>query len=418
MDWIKTLFTFQWQKKLVAFLTAVMIWLFVNHTITDQKTISNVPIRILNLPEDKTVPGMQPNGIIGKRVPLTLKGTKDVIDALEPSDIEVQLDASTIEQNDWVIQISKKNLVSLNPSIDLSRHIYEVEHPEFVLRLSKMITAKVPITILKPLDHPPPGYEYLDIWPQQLFQTVVGPQEQVEELLKKGFELQLDTSLISKADLDKIKSTRENFHDNEVSFFIPSHWKKVKLPFKDNQTEDITDPEAQNLHIDFLRRQYLPIERDVVTRPFYPLATLEKLNPTTAPLIAEGKLKKSHDVAFLHLPLYVRDVSPLFLEIVRDHITIIITVEEMEDNAPLHWNLQVIDPHLLEERYVKALVSHNSHGTVKNTEPRHTKKREHHLRARFRNYLQKLALFTAPDKKLQLDARLTKEGISVVPHAL
>lgn len=416
MDWLKTLFTYQWLRKVIALLTATIIWFIVNQSIIDEKIIPNVPIRVINLPEDKTVPNMQPNGIIGKRIPLTLSGTKNIIDQLEPGDIEVLLDASEVQQNDWVVKIAKKNLISLNPSIDLAHHISEVNHPEFVLKISQLLTASVPVTVLPPKGQPPQGYEYLDIWPMQLKHTVTGPQEQIQELVNNGIELIFDMNMISKADLDKIKSSRDNFHDDEVSFFIPNHWKRVTLPIKGGIVEEINDPQAQNLHIDFLRKEYFPLNTDIVIIPFYPLDTADKLNPATAPLLTDGKIKKINGVTYLSMPLFMRDVSPLFLETIRDSLEIVVIANDSQDHSPLFWNVQVVNPHLLEDKYVNVLISHNSSGS-RNNEPRHTKKRELHLRARFRDYLQKLTLFTAPDKKLQLDARLSKEGISIIPSA-
>jgi hypothetical protein len=418
MDWIKSFLTFHWQRKLVAFLSALIIWIFVNQSITDIKTIPNVPIRIINLPEDKTIPGMQPNGIIGKRIPLTIQGTKNIIHLLEPGDIEVLLDASTIHQNDWVVKVNKKNLVSLNPSIDLSRHISEVSHPEFVLKFSQLMTAKIPVNVLKPKGEAPLGYKYLDIWPQKLMQTVTGPQEQVRELINKGVDLVIDMNLISKADLEKLKPSRENYHDDEVSFFIPAHWKKIALPFKGGILEDLNDPEAQDLHIDFLKREYFPLPPDIAMRVFYPLETLDKLNPQVAPLLPEGKIGIKSGVPFLSTPLFIRDVSLLFLEVIQNNIEIVIVASDSLHANELHWAAQVVDPHLLEDVYVNSLIAQNSGGSLKIGEPRHTKKRESHLRERFRNYVQKLTLYTAPEKKLQFDIRLTKEGISTVPTSI
>lgn len=418
MDWLKFFITFQWQRKLVALLVATAIWVFVNQSISDVKTISNVPVRVINLPEDKIISGMQPNGIITKRIALTLTGSQDVIRELEPGDLEVLLDASDIQQNDWVVQISKKNLVSLNPLIDVTRYISDIKHPEFVLKFSKLMTTKIPVKVKIPKGFSPVGYEYLDVWPQELKHTVVGPQEQVQELLNNGLELEIDLSMISKADLDKIKTTRENFHDDEVSFFIPTHWKKISIPFKNGMLEEINDPEAQNLHIDFLRKEYIPLNRDVTIRAFYPLDQLQKINPSTAPFLTEGKIKKDHGITYLSIPLYVKDVSPLFLEVVKNNLEIVILAEKNEEGTALNWSLEVIDPSNLEDLYVKALVSYSSGGPIKNNEPRHTKKREAHLRNRFREYIQKLMFYTSPDKKLHIDARLTPEGISVIPSSL
>lgn len=414
MDQIRAFFTYNWQRKAVAILTAIVIWFFVNQSITDTKTIPNVPIRIINLPEDKVIPGMQPNGIIGKRIPLKLQGTKNVVDMLEPGDLEVLLDVSAVQQNDWVVQISKKNLVSLNPAIDLSRHISEVTHPEFVLKFSQLMTGKIPVTILPPEGDPPSGYDYLDIWPQTLSHTVVGPQEQVQDLMSKGVQLEIDMHMISKADLDKIKPTRENFHDDEVSFYIPMHWKKVFLPFKGGIYDEISDVDAQKLHIDFLRQEYLPLNQDISVRAFYPLETIDTINPNSTPLLAQGKIKEKNGLFFLAMPLYTFDVSAQFLEVVKDNLEIALLMENSKERNAFNWSLNVIDPHLLEDKYVNKLISYNSNTNGKG----HNKKREAHLRERFRGFLRKLTLFTAPDKKLQLDVRLTKEGISAIPTAI
>lgn len=414
MDLMRSFFTYHWQRKLVAFLTAIVIWFFVNQSITDTKTIPNVPIRIVNLPEDKVIPGMQPNGIIGKRIPLKLQGSKNVVDMLEPGDLEVLLDVSTVQQNDWVVQLSKKNLVSLNPAIDLSRHISEVTHPEFVLKFSQLMTGKIPVTVLPPKGDPPPGYEYLDFWPQTLTHTVTGPKEQVQELMTKGAPLEIDLGMISKADLDKIQSTRENFHDDEVSFYIPLHWRKILLPFKGGNFDELSEVEAQKLHIDFLRLEYLPLNQPISIRAFYPLDTMDTMNPKTAPLMAQGKINEKNGLFFLSIPLYLYGVSDQFLEIIKDNLEITLIMENSKERNAFNWSLEVIDAHVLEDRYVNKLISHSTSIPFKG----HSKKRESHLRERFRKFLRKLTLYTAPDKKLQIDVRLTKEGISVIPISL
>lgn len=412
MDQLRTFITNHWQRKLVALLSAIVIWYFVSDSLTDTKMIPHVGIRVANIPEDKTIPGLQPNGLIAKRINLTLKGTRDVIRALEPSDLEVVIDASEVQQNDWVVYITKKNLVSLNPSIDLSRHISEVEHPEFVLKFSNLMSAKIPITVKPPTGYAPPGYSYLDYWPQTLYQRVEGPQEQVQELLRTGLELELDMNMISKADLDKIKSDKESINDDEISFVIPAHWKKVHLPFKGGRSEEINDPEAQYLRIDFLRREYLPLPRNVNIRVFYPLQTANTLNPETAPLLPEGKIKKIHSVYFLAMPLYAYNVSHLFLEIIKDNLEINIIADNPDDGSSLQWNIDIVDSQLLETKYINIL----STSSLKTNEPR--QQREEHLRQRFREYVRNLTLYSAPDKKLQLDVRMSKTGISVIPSAL
>ena len=224
---VSQLFFNNWQRKLVALISALIIWAFVNHSINATKTIPSVPIRVINLPADKTIHGLLPNGIFSKRITLTLVGTKGVIDEIEPGDVEVLLDASTVDTDEWIVKISKKNLVSLNPEIDLAQHVSLVGHPDLIIKLSKVVTAKVPVTVETPKGSSPPGYEFLDIWPQQMFHTLSGPEEEVQKIKEKGLTLSFDIADITKADLDALKSSG---HNDEVSFFLPKKWKQVVIP--------------------------------------------------------------------------------------------------------------------------------------------------------------------------------------------
>jgi hypothetical protein len=123
-----------WQRKLVAILVAIAIWFIVSESIMTTKTIHSVPVRVINLPANKTIEGLLPNGFLSQRITLTLTGSKEVIDQLEPGDLEILLDAAG-QSNDWIVHISGKNLLSLNPKIDLTRHIKQISHPEFALKI-------------------------------------------------------------------------------------------------------------------------------------------------------------------------------------------------------------------------------------------------------------------------------------------
>jgi hypothetical protein len=409
MDRIIAFFTNNWQQKTISFVIALIIWLFLWNSLTETKTLPNVPIRVINLPEDKTIVGMMPNGILNRRLNLSLNGSKRTIDELEPGDIEVLVDASTFENDEQLLAITRKNLLSLNPNLNVTSTIDEVKHPEFIIKLSKIVSRKVPITILPPEGIVPDGYEYLDIWPQKLTQIMTGPEEQVEALAVKGIELKLDFSEISKADLDRIKTSRENFHDDEVSFFIPARLKKITVPFRNNTLEEINDPEAQNLHIDFMRKEALPLATELPVRLFYPLETSALYNPGTLTLSTKRSIKLRDGLTYLPMQFYLKDVSRHFIEVVKDFL--VITVVASKEKPELAWGLSIIAPHELENRYVATLISQNSDS--KSTEPRHSRKREDHLRARFRRFLQHLTLYSAPDKIFDLVATIENNEVVV-----
>jgi len=408
---ISRIFFQNWQQKLVALGSALVIWFFVSQSIIETKVIPGVPIRVVNLPSDKTILGLHPNGLLSKRVTLTLTGTKDVINDIEPGDLEALIDASIIDHDDWIIQINKKNLISLNPAIDLKNHISHVSHTEHVIRLRPLITDKVPITIQPPTGEPPVGYEYLDIWPQRLMQTLSGAEEEIQNLKVIGLEVTFDLNLITKADLDKAKSSQNHLQDDEVSFMIPNQWKKIIIPFHNNANEDFNDPEAKYLKIDFLRKELLPIKNLIPIRIFYPLKFSDLINPETYTLELSDHIKEKNHLTFFSTPLFAKGVSRLFLDVVRENLEISVMAAPKSERELLECTVNINDSHSLEEIYVAFLISHLSN--AKNNQESISKNRELLFRNRFRDYLQKLSLYSNEDEKLSLEGRLDNHTIKV-----
>lgn len=408
---IAHLFLHNWQRKLVALLTAIVIWLFVNHSINETQTIPNVPIHIINLSTDKTIHGLLPNGILSRRITLTLTGSKDVVEELEPGDLEVLLDASTVDNDDWIVNVTKKNLISLNPSIDLSHHISQIRHNEFVVKLSKLVTGKIPLTIETPTGSPPQGYEYLDIWPQHLILTISGPKEDIQKLKEKGLTLSFDLSEISKEELDAIQSYGRN---DEISFPIPKKWKQIVIPFRHNTSEELNDPEAQNLRIDFLRKELIQLSSEIPVRVFYPSDELDKFNPENYSLKTNEDIQKKEGLFFFTKPLYAAEVSHLFLDVVRNSIELVIVASEKNKRKVLTWSVQFIQPRDLEDTYVALSLANSTTG--KDVQDMIADKKEEVLRMRFRDYMQRMTLYLANDKKLHLRSKIEGNTINVASY--
>lgn len=381
-----------WQRKLVAILVAVVIWFIVDNSIIAQKTIPNVPIRIVNLPSDKTIQGILPNGILSKRISLTLNGSKDVIEQLEPGDIEVVLDASS-HPNEWLAQITKKNLVSLNPNIDLANNISMISHPELFIQTSRLITAKIPVTIEEPVGTPPAGYEYLDIWPKHFMHTVTGPEEQVNALENKGLELTFNLSDITKNELDQLKHSQQQ--DDEISFMVPEKWKQVTLPLYNGVTEVLNDSTAQQIHIDFLRLQIHPLKGNIPIRVFFPWQHRDTLNPNMISLEKSDQITVSNGIATLALPLFVRNISQRFLEIIQNRIEITILTRPEAESPVLDWGVDLINPQELEEDYVNSML-------IKAGILEPTQQQKNQFKERFCDYVQDLTLYTGNGKELKL----------------
>jgi hypothetical protein len=408
---IHKLFFHQWQRKLVALLTATVIWFFVNHSIISTKTIPSVPIRVINLPTDKTIQGLLPNGFLSKRITLTLSGTKGVIDQLEPGDVEIILDVSNLPNN-GIVQITKKNLVSLNPNINLPTHITSISHSEFVIKMSPILTEQIPIIIHPPTGEAPNGYEFIDIWPIYLIQTVSGPQEQVLNLKNQGLELTFNLNNITKEQLDALQS--HGLYD-EIHFYIPDQWKKINIPFSSRGSELINDPEAKNLQITFLRQQMIPIKTELPIHVFYPIKNSAFINPDTYGLASSSFIQFKNHIPLLTFPLFAANVSQLFLEIIKDNIEIDIVAAPPNEREYLEWDTNLIDETHLEDTYVAFLISNSK---ISDNSHHQNREREKYFRQRFRLYLQRFALYVSPQYKLELQCKLEDGKINVhIPNA-
>lgn len=411
---ISRLIFHNWQQKLVALGSALLIWVFVSHSIIETKIIPGVPVRVVNLPADKTILGLNPNGLLSKRITLTLTGSKNVIREIEPGDLEALIDASIIDHDDWIIQINKKNLVSLNPAIDLKNNIKQVSHTEHVIRIRPLITDKVAITISPPTGQPPEGYEYLGIWPLQLTQTLSGAEEDIQNLKLKGLEISFDLNKISKNDLDQATSMSGNLQNDEISFLVPANWKKVAIPFHNYSQEEFNDPEALYLRIDFLRKELLPVKNLVPIRVFYPLKLSAEINPHTYQLeVSEPILEENHITVFSK-SLFVEGISRLFLDVVRQNMEITIVAASITEREQLQWAVNIIDAHELEDIYTAFLISQK--GPLKKNKETSLKNREALFRKRFRDYLQKLNLLNANGEKLQIESKLENGKIKIINH--
>ena len=89
---LQQLFLNNWQRKIASLILAVIIWLIVNQSLVTSRTLSNIPVRIINIPAGKTIVDLQSNGTLTKRISLTVVGNKTLIDELTSNDLEVVID--------------------------------------------------------------------------------------------------------------------------------------------------------------------------------------------------------------------------------------------------------------------------------------------------------------------------------------
>ncbi len=408
-SWLKDFLLHNWARKLVALLAAVVIWLLVSYSITVTRTISGVPIRVLNIPKDKTVEGLLPNGLLSRRLTLTVTGQRTTVDNLKASDLEVVTDASGLGDR-WTLDITKRNLKATSSDIDLMRGITSVSPVQLTIQLSNLVTEKIPITITEPVGEPPEGFLFLDVWPAVLYQTVSGPEPKVEALKDKGIRLTFNLSEITEQELETAEMAQHSQDEDEIRFFVPESWKRVAMPFGPQDTVEINDPEAAYLHIDFLKQELLPLDVDIPVDVFYPINYSLTINPETYILGTGETIGSKNGIHVLTTPLYVRNVSRLFLDAVRDNIQIMFTAVPKDVQEHLPWNVQFIDPRRLEEAYVETSMATPPPSEEQEVSPQ---QRAEYLRARFSKYMREFKLLKEDQAPLKLYAELSGETIAV-----
>ncbi len=403
------LFIENWPRKLISLILAIIIWMLVSHSITTSKTIPNIPVRVANLPPNKTIEGMQINGLLDRKVDLTIVGRKSALNEITSKDLEILIDAKDKNQ-EWIATIDKSNLISLSTVFDAAKQISRIEPFDMIMRQSNLITEKIPITVTQPIGEAPRGYQFLDVYPYHLSITVTGPEDTVKQLKSRGLKLTFNLSDISREELDAIHAASFKSTD-EIAYFAPKSWKKISLPQLSDTPVAIDDPRAQRLRLDFSKQDLLPISFPIPVTVFFPPQHSKTINPETYSLAANDFLIKKNGIKMINAPLYTQGVSNLFLETVKDMIQITIIASPKSERDTLLWSPTFMYPNELENRYVSKVISESS-DVVMEVQPHLL---EDYLRNRFRNYMNRFRLYTPNKDKLSLKIELQANSISVTP---
>ena len=406
---LKKIFVENWKRKLLSIFLAVIIWFMVNQSLITSRTVSNIPIRVINIPAGKTIIDLQNNGILAKRISVTLVGNKNLLDELTSNDLEVVIDAQN-KQGEWIASISKRNLTSLNPEIDLKKGITRISAPNIIIRFTKLVSEKIPVFITQPIGEAPKGYQYLDVWPYQLSLNVSGPEEVVKRLKARGIRLTFDLSEITKAELDSLRARQDSAQGDEVSFYVPEQWKRVNIPLLSESQIEINDPRAKDLRIDFVRVSLIPINSKIPISLYFPTEELKTYNPKTVSIAPTPFIEKINGLNVFSQPLFAKGVSHLFVKIVEQMIQLSITIDPTRENHYLHWSTEFINPRLLEDRFVSIMMSDASDREVRELQPL---VREEYLRNRFRSYMNQFQLYLSDEKRLELNIHLDNNKVMI-----
>lgn len=406
ITYLKTLFFHQWKRKTFAFFLSIFVWFMVNQSLTTTRTILNIPIRVINLAPNYTIEGLSSNGKLNKKINLTLVGNKEVIDPLESSDLEIVVDAEN-QTTEWPIILSKKNLVANNPELDLMQGISKVHHAPFSLIPAKLITEKINIHVDSPTGEAPRGYQFLDIWPYKFELTIKGPEEVINRIKHRDFKLAFNLSDVSKKELDKLNKEDEEGACKVVSFPIPDSWKIVNIPSLSDTPITISDPQAKLLRMDFIRYEFLPIETKIPIQFFFHSSLIGFYSPFDIKILCQNPICHHEGLYYLDVPLYASGVDKTFIELVKDHIQIVVDVDAGMRQS-LNWSAQIICSQKLEDSYVEILQSGLDDEDLKQL---NFNQRQEYLRNRFRSYMQRIRLFHTNGSKLHLQFKMEDSKI-------
>lgn len=292
---LQKLFVEHWQRKSISVILAIIIWIMVNQSLITSRTISNIPVRVINIPSGKTIVDLQSNGTLTKRVTLTLLGNKTLLDELSSNDLEVVIDLDNQKSTgEWYTTLTRRNLISLNPDINLAKGVSRVSPTNVHIRLTKLVSEKIPVFITQPIGEAPKDYQFLDVWPYQLTLNVSGPEEVVKRLKAKGIRLTFDLSDITKTELDTLRAKQDPRGGEEVTFYVPDSWKRVSIPLLSDTPLEIDDPRAKDLRIDFSRISLIPLKSRIPLSLYFPTEGLKKYNPKVVSIGTSSLIKKAN----------------------------------------------------------------------------------------------------------------------------
>jgi len=313
------------------------------------------------------------------------------------------------KRGEWIASIGRKNIRSDNPDMNVSQGISRVSQQNFIIKLTKLVTEKIPIIITQPIGEAPGGYQFLDIWPYQLFITVSGPEDLVKNLKSRGLKLTFNLNDITRNQLDELGSTTTKKHSDVVSFFVPNHWKQIALPLLSSTPIEINDPDAKYLRIDFLRYEMLKLDSPVPVSLYFPPSIAGTLNPAKVTLTPNNLVENRSGIKMITNTLYAKGVSALFLDVIKNMVEISVIVKPDEEGC-LKWSIQFINAHDLEERYIRFLKSDVSDKEVRDLQPQ---VRDEYLRNRFRSYMHRFQLYKSANEALEICPKLQGNSILI-----
>lgn len=393
---VKTFFTKNWPKKVLSILLAVIIWSLINKSLSTTKVISNIPVRVKNVPEKKALSQANLSHVLNKRAKVSLQGYKGSLDSLTAEDFEIVIDARD-KPSQWSEKISKYHLRSTNPSVSLQQ-VNQASAEPIDVKITQLVTKKIPIIVTRSMGSAPVGYEFLNIWPTRLYMSVSGPEEVLEKLEKRGYSFTYNLSNIPEAELNVLLHDTSETQEGIISYPIPDTYKQIFLPELSSAPLKINDPRAKELRVYLLKDEFLPFPGKLpislhVAPEALAKATANQLKIKTSTLVTRQK-----GIPVFAKSLMVKGVSKHFLAVVKNNVRLLVSVND-KDMTSITTSLQFINPRILEDDFVSYCLQNK---VCKHLESMSPLLADDYLRNRFKTYMATMQLFHDKEHKVEL----------------
>lgn len=184
---------------------------------------------------------------------------------------------------------------------------------------------------------------------------------------------------------------------------------KILIPFGNTNTyENLNDPQADFLRLLFLKQEFIPLNLNLPVLLFFPVKYSNTFNPLAYTLEPSHPIILNQGIYQINIPLYVKDVSKLFLDVVKNNIALAVVMAPPHENNSVNWAVEFIDEKTLEDTFVQAIMA-QEHGILHDF----ALIDETGIRHRFREYLRKLTLFGKDGFPLNLSAEISHNKVII-----
>jgi YbbR domain-containing protein len=401
---LKKIFIANWQRKLISLILAIIVWLLLNNLIITTKSFNEIPVKVTSMPSGFTMDHMLSDNYLDFKVPIQITGKKNFLDSISSSDLEIVVDGQH-KIKDWIVQLNKNNLKIKSSKKDFLKNIKSIEHDEFILKPTNIISEKCSV-LVNVKGNPPIGYEFINVYPRTFHITVYGSQRSIEKIKKEGIYLNVDLNMISEEDLESIIEDDHLQTKDEIIFSVPNSWKKINLPSQLNSYYQLDNSNSELLYINLIKKNPVQISNSLPISFFInPKQNLKSLIHNYE-IVENEYITKVNDIYLLKMPIYVSGVSDILLNLIKDMIQVSIFPSNKNSSTKYNWSCQIINVKKIEEEYVqKASQIYLNHSTI-NQDPNYISTLKNLFKASVNNF----KLCTKDGKDLSLDIRVDDEN--------